>query len=59
MPQGSLVASGFWQVGRRSHHLFTRLAAGELWMLLVYPKSEESTIPAHLLKAIRQELEDG
>lgn len=38
---------------------FTRLAAGELWMLLIYPKSEESTIPAHLLKAIREELENG
>lgn len=37
---------------------FTRLEAGELWMLLVYPKSEESTIPAHLLKAIREELEN-
>jgi hypothetical protein len=36
---------------------FTRLAAGELWMLLIYPKSEESSIPAHLLKAIREELE--
>jgi hypothetical protein len=38
---------------------FTRLAAGELWMLLAYPKSEEDSIPAHLLKAIREELENG
>ena len=38
---------------------FTRLAAGELWMLLIYPKSDKDSIPAHLLKAIREELEDG
>jgi len=36
---------------------FTRLAAGELWMLLVYPKAEKDNIPAHLLRAIRRELE--
>lgn len=38
---------------------FTRLAAGELWMLLIYPKAEKDSIPAHLLRAIREELEDG
>ncbi len=38
---------------------FTRLATGELWMLLIYPKAEKDDIPAHLLKAIREELEDG
>lgn len=38
---------------------FTRLEAGELWMLLIYPKAEKDSIPGHLLKAIREELENG
>lgn len=38
---------------------FTRLAAGELCMLLVHPKSERGTIPGHILRMIRQEIEDG
>lgn len=37
---------------------FTHLAAGELCMLLVYPKAVRDNIPAHILKAIRKELED-
>ena len=27
-------------------------------MLLVYPKAEKDTIPGHLLKAIRKEIDD-
>ncbi len=38
---------------------FTRLAAGELCMLLVYPKAERDTIPGHILRLIRKEIEDG
>jgi len=38
---------------------FTRLAAGELCMLLVYPKAERDNIPGHILKQIRMELEHG
>lgn len=37
---------------------FCRLQAGELCMLLVYPKAERDTIPAHILKTIRKEIED-
>ena len=37
---------------------FTRLAAGELCMLLVYPKAEKDNISGHILKQIRKELED-
>ena len=37
---------------------FTRLAAGELCMLLVYPKAEKDNIPGYILKQIRKELED-
>ena len=38
---------------------FTRLSAGEIWMLLLYTKSRMATIPGHLLKAIREEVEHG
>jgi hypothetical protein len=38
---------------------FTRLARGELWLLLVYAKSVRDNIPAHLLKAVREEIENG
>ena len=38
---------------------FTRLAAGEIWLLPVYAKSARDNIPAHLLKAIRKEIENG
>jgi hypothetical protein len=38
---------------------FTRLSAGELCMLLVYPKAERDSIPGRILKMIRKELEDG
>ena len=37
---------------------FTHLEQGELCMLLVYPKAEKDTIPGHILKQIRKELED-
>ena len=37
---------------------FTRLAAGELCMLLVYPKSARDMIPGYILRMIRKELED-
>ena len=37
---------------------FTRLMAGERCMLLVYPKAVKDSIPGHILKQIRQELED-
>lgn len=37
---------------------FCRLEAGELCMLLVYPKAARDTIPGHILKLIRKEIED-
>ena len=37
---------------------FTQLAAGELCMLLVYPKAARDNIPGHILKEIRKEIED-
>ena len=38
---------------------FTRLAAGELCMLLVYAKAEKDNIPGYILRQIRMELEHG
>lgn len=37
---------------------FTQLAAGELWMLLVYSKAVRDNFPGHILKQIRAEIED-
>jgi hypothetical protein len=38
---------------------FLRLASGEVWLLLVYSKSVRDNIPGHLLKAVREEIENG
>ena len=38
---------------------FGRLAAGQTWLLVMYVKSVQGAIPAHLLKAIREEIENG
>jgi len=38
---------------------FTRLASGEIWLLLIYAKSVRDNIPSYLLKAIREEIEHG
>ena len=38
---------------------FTRLASGEIWLLLIYSKSVRDNIPGHLLKAVREEIESG
>ncbi len=37
---------------------FTDLTRGEIWVLLAYPKSQYDSIPAHILKAIREAIED-
>jgi hypothetical protein len=37
---------------------FTQLAAGELCMLLVYPKAVRDNIPGHILRQIREAIED-
>ena len=36
---------------------FNRLTEGELWLLLIYAKSAKENIPAHILKAIKEEIE--
>lgn len=36
---------------------YNQLANGEIWLLLIYAKNRHDTIPAHVLKAIKEELE--
>ena len=37
---------------------YVRSRKGMIWMLTVYPKNVAENIPAHILRAIRQEIED-
>ena len=37
---------------------FTRLANGEIWLLVIYKKAVRDNIPAHILKSIREVLEN-
>lgn len=36
---------------------FVRRANGEIWLLVIYAKNVQDNIPAHLLKAIREEID--
>jgi len=36
-----------------------RVAKGVIWMLTMYPKNVADNIPAHVLRQIRKEVEDG
>ena len=38
---------------------FLRRSEDEVWMLTIYPKNVRDTIPAHVLKAIRREIENA
>lgn len=38
---------------------FNRLTRDEIWLLLIYAKSARENIPAHVLKAIKEEIEDA
>jgi hypothetical protein len=37
---------------------FTRLANGEIWLLVIYAKNFQGNIPAHILKTIREAIEN-
>jgi len=37
---------------------FNQLPSGEIWLLVIYNKSVRGSIPAHILKAIREAIED-
>jgi hypothetical protein len=38
---------------------FARIKQGVIWMLTIYPKNVAENIPAHVLRQIRKEVEDG
>jgi hypothetical protein len=38
---------------------FVRLRSGQVWLLTMYAKNETTNIPAHILRAIREEIENG
>jgi len=38
---------------------YARIAQGVIWMLTMYPKNMAENIPAHVLRQIRKEVEDG
>ncbi len=38
---------------------FNQLGEGKIWLLLIYGKSARDNIPAHILRAIRDELDHG
>ena len=38
---------------------FLRPEQGVIWMLTLYPKNVADSIPAHVLKQIREEVEDA
>ena len=38
---------------------FAKAIEGVVWMLTMYPKNVVETIPAHVLRQIRKEIEDG
>ena len=38
---------------------FVRRTSGVIWMLTIYPKNVADAIPAHVLKQIREEIENG
>jgi len=37
---------------------FKRLAKGEIWLLTIYAKSRRDTIPAHVLKELKEMLDE-
>jgi hypothetical protein len=38
---------------------FAKVVQGVIWMLTMYPKNVAENIPAHVLRQIRKEVEDG
>lgn len=38
---------------------YLRIGREEIWLLTLYPKNVTDNIPAHVLKKIREEIEDA
>lgn len=52
------TASGRGKRGGARVIYFNRAAPDEVWLLLIYTKNVTASIPAHLLKAIREAIEN-
>lgn len=53
--------AGSWPVQARwvpSHH-YVKRADGVIWMLTMYPKNVTESIPANVLRKIREEIENA
>ena len=37
---------------------FTRVSEEEIWLLVIYSKAVKGSIPAHILKSVREEVEN-
>ena len=37
---------------------FTRVSEEEIWLLVIYSKAVKGNIPAHILKSVREEVEN-
>ncbi len=49
--------SGMGKRGGARVIYFTQLSEGIIWLLMLYVKAERGSIPAHLLKAIKQSIQ--
>lgn len=38
---------------------FNRAAGGEVWLLLIYGKSDRENIASHVLRQVKEEIENG
>jgi mRNA-degrading endonuclease RelE of RelBE toxin-antitoxin system len=38
---------------------YPRIEQGQIWMLTMYPKNVKDNIPAHVLRKIRKEVDNG
>jgi len=52
------AASGRGKRGGYRVIYFVRWPKGVIWMLTMYPKNVADSIPGHVLKKIREEIED-
>jgi hypothetical protein len=65
IPQSGGVRKLRWRLAGRGKRgslrviYYVRSGRGVIWMLTLYPKNVTENIPAHVLRRIRQEVEDG
>lgn len=53
------AAPGRGKRGGYRINYYAKLAQGVIWMLTIYPKNVADSIPVHVLRQIRKEMEDA